>query len=127
MDLRLLATHISSFLKSKGFEVDIRETPGGHQILAANSPYHNLISAVTVSVVGKPEDFTVKVEPSTSKRNQAFRPSLMETMFFGGYFTLQKLKSNEAWIELERELWQRIENNVLKLAGSSKTANSNFE
>jgi hypothetical protein len=40
-------------------------------------------------------------------------------MFLGGYFSLRKLKSDEAWMKLEKELLQYIENVVFQLTGSS--------
>lgn len=121
VDLELLTTHIGDFFKIHDFEAIKGETPTGYQILAENSPHFRMQGYICVTIDGEPNDFTVTIEKSTDK-NKVNVPRFMfiEQMLFGGYLTLRKLKSNEAWLKLEEELWRHIENSVLQLTNSSK-------
>jgi len=125
VDLALLTTRIGSFFKTRDFEAIKGEIPSGYQIFASNSPHFKLEGYVSVSVVGQPGDFVVKLDLCNEHKKHSFRlPSLIETMFIGGYFSLRSLKSREAWMKLEKELWQHIENCVLHLTGSSGNVTS---
>jgi lipopolysaccharide export system protein LptC len=48
-------------------------------------------------------------------------------MFGGGYFLLQEVKSDEAWMKLEKEFWQYVENVVLHLTNTAKSSNNNLK
>jgi len=120
VDLALLTTRIGDFFKERDFEAVKGQTPTGYQILAEGSPYFRLQGYVGVTIEGRPEDFAIKLDLCT-KRNKRFRlpPSLL-SMFGGGYFLLQAMKSDEAWMKLEKEFWQHMENAVLHLTNTAE-------
>ena len=120
VDLALLTARIGDFFKKKDFEAIKGEIPTGYQILAEDSPYFKIQGYVSVTIEGKPEDFTVKLDHcGNKKRHSRFSPFLL-TILGGGYFISQRLKSEEAWIKLEREFWRHVENAVLHLTNSAE-------
>lgn len=120
VDLALLATRIGDFFKVHDFEAIKGEIPTGYQIFAENSPYYKMQGYICVTIEGKPDDFTITIERSTDKgKRDVPRLMLLEQMIFGGYLTLRKLKSDEVWLKLEKELWKHVENSVLQLTNSS--------
>lgn len=120
VDLALLTTRIGDFFKEKDFEAIKGEIPTGYQILAEDSPYFKIQGYVSVTIEGKPEDFTVKLDHCGNKKRH-FRFSIfLLSMLGGGYFISQRLKAEEAWIKLEREFWRHVENAVLHSTNSAE-------
>ena len=120
VDLALLTTRIGDFFKEKDFEAVKGEIATGCQILADDSPHFKIRGYVSVTIEGKPQDFTVKLEYcGNNKKRSWFSPFLLH-MLGGGYFFLQQLKSEEAWIKLEKEFWRHVENVVLQLTNSAE-------
>lgn len=121
VDLALLTTRIGDFFKMKDFEAIKGETSTGYEILAQDSPHFKIIGCMSVTVEGKPNDFTVGLELRTDKKNHVLPRSIFfESMIFGGYLMSRKLKSEEAWMKLEKEFWRHVENVVLQLSNSAK-------
>jgi hypothetical protein len=119
VDLSLLTTYIGEFFKAKDFEAVKGEIPTGFQIFASGSPLFRMQGYICVTIEGNPNNFTVTIERSTEKKKgDTPRFMFIEQMLFGGYLTLRKLKSDEAWLKLEKELWKYVENSVLKLTNS---------
>jgi hypothetical protein len=118
IDLALLTTHIGNLFKEKDFEAIKGEIPTGHQILAEGSPRFRFDGYASVTIEGKPDDFSVKLEHCEAERKGSLAPILMTTMFFGGYFLSRKLRSAEEWTELEKEFWNYVDNAVLRLGNS---------
>ncbi len=125
VSLDLFTAYVGEFFKTRDFEAIRGETPTGYHIFASDSPHCKLEGYVSVSVEGKPEDFTVKIDLCSKAKKSAFHPpTFLVTMFTGGYFFLRRLKSDEAWLKLEKEFWQHVENNILHLTGSADNAAS---
>jgi len=121
IDLGLLAARIGDFFKVKNFEAVKGEIPTGHQIFAEGSPHFKINGHVSVTIEGKPGDFAVNLEQCTDKKKRDFPHSIfLESMFIGGYFISRRLKSEEAWLKLEKEFWRHVENDVLHLSNSAK-------
>lgn len=120
VDLTLLTTRISDFFKKNDFEAIKGETPTGYQILAEESPYFRIQGYVNVTIEGKPEDFTVKLDHCGNRDNRSWFPPFLLRMLGGGYLLLQRLKSEEAWTELEKQFWRHVENVVLQLTNSAE-------
>jgi len=123
VDLALLTTGIGDFFKEKDFEAIKGEMPTGYQILAQDSPHFKIIGYVSATVEGNPDDFTVDFELNEEKKKHSLPRSIfLESMIFGGYLLSRKLKSEESWWKLEKEFWSHVENAVLQLTNSAKTA-----
>ena len=119
IDLASLATHICNFLKERDFEIVKGETPKGYEILAGDSPDFRLRGYVDVTIEGKPNNFNL--EFSLCGRNNESRVSpFLLGMFGGGYFYLQELKSNEAWMKLKKEFWKYLDDVLLYLENSAE-------
>jgi hypothetical protein len=120
VNLAALTSHIGDFFKTRDFEAIRGETSNGYQILASNSPHFRLEGHVSVSIDGNPGDFVVEFDLCNGqKRRDYLLPNPITRMFIGGYLSLRKMKSEETWTKLEKELLQYVENAVLGLAGSS--------
>lgn len=112
IDLVLLTTHIGNFLKEKDFEAIKGEIPNGFLIFAENSPHFRLDGYVSVTIEGKPDDFTIKLELCREEK-RSLTPLLLTTMFVGGYFLSRKLRSDEDWMRLEKEFWRLLDKLLL--------------
>ena len=119
VDLALLTTHTGMFFKERGFEAIKGEKPTGFHIFAENSPHFRLDGYVSVTIEGKPNDFTVKLELCNKRKKRTFTPILLTTMFFGGYFLSKRLRSEEDWMKLEKEFWKHLDNIMLYLNNST--------
>jgi hypothetical protein len=123
VDLEFLTTHIGDFFKAKDFEAVKGEIPTGYQIFAGDSPYFRIHGYVSTTVEGKPNDFTIEFKLCTEKKESILhRFAFLESMLVGGFFLLRRLKSEEAWLELEKEFWRYAENAVLQLSNSAKNS-----
>jgi len=128
MDLALLTTRIGDFFKQNDFEAVKGETQSGYQIFAGDSPRFKMNGYVSVSIEGTSDNFTVSFELGTDKKKSDYPHSMvLEQMIFGGYFMLRKLKSDEAWLKLEKEFWRFMENTVLWLGDSAKASVNSHE
>lgn len=123
VDLTELTTRISGFFKEKDFEAIKGEIPTGHQILADDSPYFKINGYVNVTIKGKPNDFVVKLEHCRKDKHPRFVSIFLITMFGGGYFFSRQLKSQEAFMKLEKEFWKYVENAILHLTNSAESFN----
>jgi hypothetical protein len=113
VDLTLLTTRIGDFFKERDFEAMKGKTATGYQILAEDSPIFRLGGFVSVTIEGKPDDFTVKLELCQKEKKRSFAPILLTTMFLGGYFLKSRLRSEEDWMKLEKEFWRYLGNLML--------------
>lgn len=110
------------FFKERDFEVIGEKTPRNYQVLAKNSPSFRLLGFVDVTIEREPEDFVVKLELVEKRKRHGRWSAFLLSMFGGGYFLLEEAKSDEAWIKLEKEFWQYVENVVSHLTNTTKTA-----
>jgi len=125
VNLAALTSHIGDFFKTRDFEAIRGETPKGFQILASDSPHFRLEGHVCVNIDGNPEDFVVEFDLCNGQKRRGYTlPNPITRMFIGGYFSLRKMKSDETWTKLEKELLQYVENAVLGLTGSSLSKDS---
>jgi hypothetical protein len=127
VDLNLLTVRIGDFFKERDFEVIGEKTPRNYQVLAKNSPSFRLLGFVDVTIEGKPEDFVIKLELVENRKRYGKYSSFLLRMIVGGYFLLQGVESDEAWMRLEKEFWQYAENVVLHLTNTAKSSNNDLE
>jgi len=120
VDLELLTNSIIDLLKTLDFEIVSGETTSEYAILAGNSPHFQIDGYVSVTIQGKPEDFTVKLELNKGeKKSSLFISPLLMTMIGAGFLLSKRFKSEEAWFQLEKEFWRYLENILLQLTESS--------
>jgi len=127
VDLGLFSLKIGDFFGERDFEVVRDKTPTSYQILADNSSRFKLIGYVSVTVEGKHDDFTVKLELHEKKRRYSKYGSFLLGLFGGGILVRREAVSDEAWMKLEKEFWPYIENLVSNLTGTVKSSNNNLK
>ena len=107
-NLETLTKQIIRFFDVKKFEdITAFQNDDGYQIIAGNSRAYKLRSDLKVDVHKEKDGFTVSLEPLKETKRFNF-PMTLATMFGGGYFLLKDLKSEEAWVKIEREFWNHV-------------------
>jgi len=125
VDLELLTVKLGDFFKERKFEVIGEKTPTNYQITAGKSPSFKLLGVANVIIEGKPDDFSVKLELQERRRRYSGYGSFLLSLFGGGILLRQEAESDEAWMRLEKEFWQYVENLVLNLANTAKSSSDN--
>ena len=120
VDLSVLAERIRPFFHEADFEITIEETQEGC-VIRAVSKIPNLKLRINVSILGRPNDFTV--EFSTGGKGGYFSPSMivgyLTAMFGGGYLISREAEKRETLDVLEKDFWSHTEMQVADLAGSA--------
>jgi len=117
INVELLTNKIVEYFVKKDFEINKIKMLDGYQIIASGSPYLDIEGYVVVCVKEADRGFSVNVEHSESVENigEISRSIMLTTLFGGGYFLLRKLKSREAWLTFNKELWEYINKTVQEL------------
>ena len=111
--LNVLSKRIEDFYKRKGFETSVDHLEDTYKIVAALRIDDKLRTSY-VSVKGNSNDFTVEFLGGRSGRFSLLLAPLA-TMFGGGIFILDRLKSQDFYERLETEFWAFVENVVEQL------------
>jgi hypothetical protein len=120
VDLNLLVKEIIKFFEENYFEVTVNKTESDWQVLAGRSPNYEINGQVAVTIEGKPNEFSIRTELHGKKESKTSSlPTLLTTLLGGGYFILQRCRSDEAWIELKKDLWEHMNRSVMLLSGSA--------
>ena len=107
-NLEELTRRVVRFFEVKEFEdITALQNGDGYQIVVGNSRTYKLKGDLKVDICKEKDGFTVSLEPLKEMKGFNF-PMTLATMFGGGYFLLKDLKSNEAWVKIEREFWNQI-------------------
>jgi len=121
VDLKLLVTEIGKFFTDNDFDVTANETESGYQLLARGSPNYEINGQVSVTVDGKPEEFSITIELQSESKVFSY-PIILTTIFGGGFLFRQFFRSDEEWMKLKRDFWQQIDGIVAWLSGSADTS-----
>jgi hypothetical protein len=119
VDLEKLIDTIGEFFKAKDFEALKTQTENGYQILAGDSAYYKFTGVVTLTLEGKPDNFSINVELAHGKKRSLPGSIMLITMFGGGYFLTKQLKSDEEWIRFESDLWAYVNTAIANLTGTA--------
>ena len=107
-NLETLTKQIIQFFDIKKFEdITALQNDKGYQIIAGNSRTYKLRSDLKVDIHKEKDGFTISLNPLKETKRFNF-PMTLATMFGGGYFLLKDLKSDEAWVKIEREFWNQV-------------------
>jgi hypothetical protein len=120
-DIKTLTQHICNFLEGKDFEIMKGESENGYQIFAANSPHYRTRQVLNITIEGKPNNFTIKLEPAEKKKRKLTRSIWLMQMLGGGFLLAEQWKSEEAWTKLEKEFWNYTDNSMQHLADPVKS------
>ena len=112
VNLSNLVQKIIEFFESRKFNnVTALRTETGYEVIAGDSKQYKMENEVTVTINGKPEDFTISLT-SCKQENRPALPLILTSMFGGGYFLLKNFRSEEAMQKLERDFREKIDNIV---------------
>lgn len=113
VNLSNLVQKIIQFFESKEFnDVTALETETGYQVIAGDSKFYKMENDVTVTIEGKPDDFTVSLTSCREARARATLPLILTSMFGGGYFLLKNFRSEEAMQKLERDFREKMDSMI---------------
>ena len=116
VDLQSLSKLIESFFVRKGFKTAEEKVSSGFKLLAVLRSDKDVL-AVEVSIIGRPEDFTVEL--AEKGYSESFtKVGLLALPFGGGAFLLRGLKVQENFQKLESEFWVYAEEMVSNLTNS---------
>jgi hypothetical protein len=124
IDLDKFTLKIGDFFGQRDFEVVRDKTPTGYQIQSGNSSRFKLIGYVSVTVEGKPDDFTVKIELVEKKGRYSQYGTSLLGLFGGGILVRREAVSDEAWMKLLKEFWPYVEALVSELTGTAKSSDN---
>jgi hypothetical protein len=109
VDLSNLVQKTIQFFESNEFNnVTALKTETGYQVIAGDSKRYKMGNDVSVTVEGKPNDFTVSLTSCKEEKKYGL-PLILTSMFGGGYFLLKNFRSEEAMQKLERDFGEKIE------------------
>jgi hypothetical protein len=107
-NLETLTKQIIRFFDVEKFEdITALQNDNGYQVIAGNSRKYKLRSDLKVDIRKENDGFTISLNPLKETKRFSF-PMTLATMFGGGYFLLKDLKSDEAWVKIEREFWNQV-------------------
>jgi len=107
-NLETLTKQIVRFFEVKKFEdITALQNDNGYTIIAGNSRTYKLRSDLKVDIHKENDGFTISLNSLKETKRFNF-PMTLATMFGGGYFLLKDLKSDEAWVKIEKEFWNHV-------------------
>ena len=118
VDLLMLCESIIKFFERKRLKVVREHVENGCSIVVMPRRVLGLREEIVISITGNANDFEVRLvagDKSRSLRNLGTITSL----FGGGFFALEGLKSLEAIEKLEKEFWLFMDEAVGYLTGSA--------
>lgn len=125
VDLSVLTKQIVQFLESKKFDnVTVFETETGYQVVAGNSSQYKMESDLSITIDGKPANFSVNLQLCKEEKDFKF-PMMLAAMFGGGYLFLKKLRSDESWYKFEKDFWQNTKIIIARLKNSATYSQTN--
>ena len=112
VNLQDLVKKIIEFFESEKFnDVTALKTETGYQVIAGDSDRYKMESDVSVTIEGKPEDFTITLTPAKEQKTSS-TPMMLAQMIGLGYFYLKGVRSQEAFQMLEINFRRKIDNMV---------------
>jgi hypothetical protein len=115
-DLSKLSEFIYEFFQKKEFNVSVVKFNGNFRIIAKPGKFHGILGNILVSVEGEPNDFCVRMTPTSLTRNLIFLGRLFGFLGFG-YLAVKGHKSEEKLVELEKEFKDFIAYKVWEVSG----------
>jgi len=119
VDLARLREEMVQFFDQEKFsEIVGVDVENGFKLIAGDSSRHKISRSITVTVKGKPDDFTVNLELPREEKKHGI-PMMLSSMFGGGYFMLRNLKTEEAMLKFEPIFWKNLNRTVEHLQNTA--------
>lgn len=124
IDSKSLLQKTVQFLEAKDFgEVVAVETDVGYRIVAGQSSHYKIRDDLSITIEGTPDDISIGLALIKKKRRPSL-PMILTSMFGGGYFLLENLKSTENFRNFEMDFWKET-NRILSSSGVSTNTQKN--
>jgi hypothetical protein len=122
VDLKLFEEKIREFFEAKQFDVTSNEAENTYHLTADGSPEYRMEGQVKVTLTGTPQDFLITLElERTSKARKYSIPMTLAVSLGLGLLLRDEFKSDEAFLNLKRDLWAFADRAAINLTGSAST------
>lgn len=121
VNLSDLVKKMIQFFESEEFDsITAFETERGYEIVARDSKHYKMANGASVTIEGKPDEFTVTLT-STKKDKGSTIPLMLAHMFGLGYFALKDIHSEEAMRKLEEKFRRRMNSMITQVQQTRET------
>jgi hypothetical protein len=126
VDLKLFWKKISEFLDGKDFEMTENESDGSHHAVLEASPTYRIDGRVTVTLTGTPQDFSIIIELERKGKQRKYSIPITLAASLGlGLLLRDEFRSDEAFLNLRRDLWAFADRTAINLTGSATEITQN--
>ena len=123
VDIDLFKERIHEFFENNDFEISVDESGDTHRLVASGSLKYRINGQVSVAIAGTPQDFSITLEQEKESKPRKYSLPMTLTVFLGGGLLLRdEFKSNEAFLNLRRDLWAFADRAAINLTGSATTS-----
>ena len=123
VDIDLFKERIRGFFENNDFEISVDESGDTHHLVACGSLKYRINGQVSVAISGTPQDFSMTLEQEKESKRRKYSLPMTLTVFLGGGLLLRdEFKSNEAFLNLRRDLWAFADRAAINLTGSATTS-----
>ena len=123
VDIDLFKERIREFFENNDFEISVDESGDTHRLVASGSLKYRINGQVSVAIAGTPQDFSITLEQEKESKPRKYSLPMTLTVFLGGGLLLRdEFKSNEAFLNLRRDLWAFADRAAINLTGSATTS-----
>ena len=123
VDLNSFKERIREFLENSDFEISANESGDAYHLVAGGSLKYRINGQVSVTIAGTPQDFSITLEQEKKSKPGKFSLPMTLTVFLGGGLLLRdEFKSDEALLNLRRDLWAFADRAAINLTGSASTS-----
>jgi len=124
VDLKLFWEKMCKFFEENDFETTIDQSEDTYHLVAEGSAEYVINGQVTVTLTGNPQDFSIVLELERKDRKYPI-PMTLAASFGFGLLLRDEFKSDEAFLDLRRDLWAFADRTAINLTGSAKISQSN--
>ena len=123
VDLNSFKERIREFLENNDFEISVNELGDTYRLVAGGSLKYRINGKVSVTIAGTPQDFSITFEQEKKSKPTKYSLPMTLTVFLGGGLLLRdEFKSDEAFLNLRRDLWAFADRAAINLTGSASTS-----
>jgi hypothetical protein len=123
VDLNSFKEKIREFFENNDFEISTNESGDAYRLIADGSLKYRINGQVSVTIAGTAQDFSITLEHEKKSKPTRYSLPMTLTVFLGGGLLLRdEFKSDEAFLNLRRDLWAFADRTALNLTGSADTS-----
>jgi len=123
VDLNSFKERIREFFENNDFEISVNELGDTYRLVAGGSLKYRINGQVSVTIAGTPQDFSITLEQEKKSKPGKYSLPMTLTVFLGGGLLLRdEFKSDEAFLNLRRDLWAFADRAAINLTGSASTS-----